>query len=58
MAEHGTKYGYEAGCRLECCKAAWRVYYRTRSRAVARLVKAHRDEFARYWAEEKSRISA
>lgn len=23
---HGTPSGYNAGCRLECCKAAWRLY--------------------------------
>lgn len=31
---HGTPAGYSAGCRMECCKVAWRVY--SKKRRVAR----------------------
>lgn len=51
-ATHG-KWGYTEGCRCLVCSDAWNNYYRARTRAAARLIKAHRDEFERYWAEER-----
>lgn len=27
MAEHGTAARYRKGCRLGCCKVAWRLYH-------------------------------
>lgn len=47
---HG-KAGYSGGCRCVVCIEAWNRYYRTRQRAVSRLISAHTDEFRRYWDE-------
>ena len=37
MPEHGTDQGYQAGCRLECCRTAHREYNaRKKAERIAR----------------------